>query len=163
MSYLLRRALLEDLPEVISHEAILFGADAWSPELVVEEVSHPSGYYLVALPDGVDEVVGYAGLRAQVRGGDADIQTIAVVPEHRGVGLGHLLLRALLDEATARSVERVFLEVRADNSSAIRLYERTGFIAIDRRVGYYQPDGIDAIVMVLELQGESARWAVGRA
>lgn len=162
MTYLLRRALLEDLPEIIGHEAQLFGADAWSPELVVAEVSHPVSYYLVAVPEGSTEIVGYGGLRAQERGGDADIQTIAVVPEHRGVGLGHSLLEALLDEARARGGDRVFLEVRADNEAARRLYEKFGFLEIDRRVGYYQPDGVDAVVMRLELGGRPGGRVIGR-
>lgn len=162
MTYLLRRALLEDLPEIITQEAKLFGTDAWSPELVVAEISHSASFYLVAVPDSSLEIVGYAGLRADIRGGDADVQTIAVLPEHRGVGLGRLLLEALLGEARARGVGSVFLEVRADNEPALGLYGSLGFIGIDRRVGYYQPDGVDALVMRLELRPAAPGWAVGR-
>lgn len=162
MTYLLRRALLEDLPEIITQEAKLFGTDAWSPELVVAEISHSASFYLVAVPDSSLEIVGYAGLRADIRGGDADVQTIAVLPEHRGVGLGRLLLEALLGEARARGVGSVFLEVRADNEPALGLYGSLGFIGIDRRVGYYQPDGVDALVMRLELRPAPPGWAVGR-
>ena len=161
MSYLLRRALLEDLPEIISHEAELFGADAWSPELVVAEISHPASYYVVAVPENSPEIVGYAGLRADPRGGDADIQTIAVVPEHRGLGLGRLLVEELLTEARAQNAHQVFLEVRADNEPALGLYDSLGFVGIDRRVGYYQPDGVDAIVMRLELVAPIGPGAVG--
>jgi [ribosomal protein S18]-alanine N-acetyltransferase len=162
MTYLLRRAVLEDLPAMIAAEAELFGTDAWSPELVVAEVSHPANYYLVAVPDGSLDIAGYAGLRADSRGGDGDIQTIAVVPGHRRVGLGRLLLQALLAEAYARGVNQIFLEVRADNDAAIALYDSLGFEAIDRRVGYYQPDGVDAIVMRLVADKPSGGWAVGR-
>jgi hypothetical protein len=41
----------------------------------------------------------------------------------------------------------VFLEVRADNSRAQRLYHWWGFTEIGIRRGYYQPSGTDAIVM----------------
>jgi ribosomal-protein-alanine N-acetyltransferase len=37
--------------------------------------------------------------------------------------------------------------VRADNTSAIRLYERHGFSRVGVRRGYYQPSGADALVM----------------
>lgn len=161
MTYLLRRALLEDLPEIISHETELFGTDAWSPELVVAEVSYSASYYVVAVPDGGTGIVGYAGLRADSRGGDADIQTVAVVPEHRGNGLGRLLMEALVHEAVARGVHHVFLEVRADNEPARALYESLGFVGIDRRVGYYQPDGVDAIVMRSVLSAPIGGWAIG--
>jgi [ribosomal protein S18]-alanine N-acetyltransferase len=164
VTYLLTRANLEDLPEMILWESEIFGTDAWSPELLVAEISYPDNYYLVAKKDEHDAVVGYAGLRAPLRGGDqGDIQTLAVEPAHRGGGLGRMLLEALLHEARARGIREVFLEVRADNEAAIGLYESSGFQSIDRRVGYYQPDGVDAIVMRLELAPPEAGWAVGRA
>jgi [ribosomal protein S18]-alanine N-acetyltransferase len=44
----------------------------------------------------------------------------------------------------------VFLEVRADNPVAQGLYASRGFAVVGRRPRYYQPDGVDAIVMRLE-------------
>lgn len=161
MTYLLSRAVLEDLPEMISWENTLFGTDAWSPEVMVAEVSHPASYYLVARVDGDDAIVGYAGLRSGGLGGDGDIQTVAVAPAHRGRGLGRLLVEALLLEARQRLVSSIFLEVRADNEPARGLYESLGFQEIDRRAGYYQPDGVDAIVMRLALGTPEPGWAVG--
>jgi ribosomal protein S18 acetylase RimI-like enzyme len=66
--------------------------------------------------------------------------------------------RVSVEHSFARSLRRrqlvelamFFLEVRADNDAAVALYESEGFEAIDRRVGYYQPDGVDAIVMRLQ-------------
>jgi [ribosomal protein S18]-alanine N-acetyltransferase len=168
MSYVLRGALLDDLPEIIRQEQELFGTDAWAPELVVAELSHPANHYLVAeyenhdAPDANRELVGYAGLRANTRGGDGDIQTIAVVAHHRGKGVGRMLLHALLAEAARRELAWVFLEVRADNDQARSLYRSSGFVDIDRRVGYYQPDGVDAVVMRLELTPRPSGLAVGR-
>jgi ribosomal-protein-alanine acetyltransferase len=145
---------------MIGSEAELFGSDAWSPELMVEEISHPLNYYLVARTDADHEFAGYAGLRAAPSGADSgDIQTIAVVPHHRGKGLGRTLLRALLDEARNRGAGDIFLEVRADNPAAISLYESEGFHTLDRRVGYYQPDGVDALVMRRSPREVSAGWA----
>lgn len=160
MSFRLQRASAEDLPEITRWESALFGSDAWSPELVAAEVSHPANYYLVARVEDDPELAGYAGLRATLAGGVGDVQTIAVVPNHRGKGLGRLLLRALLGEAQAREVAEVFLEVRADNEPALSLYQSEGFEPIDRRVGYYQPDGVDAIVMRLEMPTAGFAWAV---
>jgi [ribosomal protein S18]-alanine N-acetyltransferase len=161
MTYLLRRANLEDLPEMILWESEIFGTDAWSPELMVAELSHPDNYYLVATQGQLSPVVGYAGLRApRQAGSQGDIQTLAVEPAHRGCGLGKMLLAALLDEARGLGVSDVFLEVRADNEPAMALYESFGFRPIDRRVGYYQPDGVDAIVMRAGLVTPQAGWAL---
>jgi ribosomal-protein-alanine N-acetyltransferase len=53
-----------------------------------------------------------------------------------------------------RGARDVFLEVRADNEVAIALYESEGFVTLDRRVGYYQPDGVDALVMKTAPRGK---------
>ena len=44
------------------------------------------------------------------------------------------------------------LEVRADNQAAIALYLDLGFVQIDVRKRYYQPAGIDALIMRLAIK-----------
>ncbi len=84
-------------------------------------------------------------------GPEADVLTLAVDPMHWGNGTGTALLQALLDEAAKRHCAEVFLEVRADNPRARGLYELHGFTEIGVRRGYYQPAGVDAIVMRKDL------------
>jgi ribosomal-protein-alanine N-acetyltransferase len=43
------------------------------------------------------------------------------------------------------------LEVRRSNTAAIALYERAGFRTVHVRSNYYQRDGEDALVMLLDL------------
>ncbi len=161
MSYVLARAQLEDLPSMIEMEALLFGNDAWSPELMVAEVSYPESYYLVARDHENGDLLGYGGLRAALRSaGHGDIQTLAVSATRRRTGLGRAMLRALMAEAFQRGVSDIFLEVRADNEAAIALYSSEGFELLDRRVGYYQPDGVDALVMRLQNVTPQPGWAV---
>ena len=160
MSFLMRRAELEDLPLLIELEKSIFGQDAWSPELMVAEVSFPESYYLVAKSEVENALAGYAGLRSALSDAhNGDIQTIASAPAFRRQGLARKLLHALMDEARARGVSELFLEVRADNQAARQLYVSEGFEEIDRRSGYYQPDGVDAIVMKKNLETSS----LGRA
>jgi GNAT superfamily N-acetyltransferase len=65
------------------------------------------------------------GLRQSATHGS--IQNVGVVPEHRGVGLGRaLVLRSLAGFRAAR-VSRVYLEVTAQNTRAVRLYRELGF------------------------------------
>jgi len=141
----LRTLSLDDGAVMESMERELFGADAWSGTIIDDELCHPFSYYRGA-DDG--DLVAYAGLRAApVDAGQGDIQTIAVKKSHQGRGVGRALLLDLMDEAQRRGVRELFLEVRADNEPAIALYQSLGFREIDRRAGYYQPDGVDAIVM----------------
>lgn len=140
----LRDAGADDLDAVWAIEQRVFGAEAWSRELLREELGGPYRRYLVV--EGEDgEVLGYGGLL--VVGGDGDIQTIAVDAAARGRGLGRALMEELLAEAARRGAASVFLEVRADNPVARGLYASLGFTEIAVRERYYQPDDVDAIVM----------------
>lgn len=151
MNVELRRMRWWDITRVMEMEHELFFEDAWTDTMFWSELAErESRCYLVATVDD-DEVVGYAGLCAYPRG-EAYVQTIGVTKAHQGAGVGTSLLRALLAEAAYRGVRRVDLEVRADNASAIALYERHGFRRIGIRRGYYQPSGADAIVMRREQQ-----------
>ena len=129
-----------------------FGSDAWSAESMRSELESPHTHYLVAHPlDASGEIDGYAGLLAPSGATEADIQTIAVAGRARRRGLGRTLMNALIAEARERGAREVFLEVRADNPGAIELYRGLGFEQLAVRAAYYQPDGVDALVMRLRL------------
>lgn len=145
----LREATVDDLDAIWAIESAVFGREAWSRDLMREELTADHRHYL-ALVDGAGAVHGYAGLL--VVGAEGDVQTIAVSPEARGGGHGRGLMDALLDEAARREVREVFLEVRADNPVAQSLYRSLGFEEIGVRPRYYQPDGVDAVVMRLEMR-----------
>jgi [ribosomal protein S18]-alanine N-acetyltransferase len=155
-----RAATVADLDAIMALERASFPADAWSAAMMREELASPHGWYVVVVEGG--RVIGYAGLRAPRGGADADIQTITIESGARGRGRGRALLTTLLDEAVRRGVRNVFLEVRADNPVAQRLYASEGFAEVGRRPRYYQPDGVDAIVMKLDLRGWAARPRAGR-
>jgi [ribosomal protein S18]-alanine N-acetyltransferase len=139
-----------DLDGVLALELALFGEEAWSRQMLVGELGQQpaSRYYLVAESDG--DIAGYAGLLAA--GGQGDVLTIAVATARWSQGIGSQLLDQLLAEARRRACTEVFLEVRADNARAQRLYHWRGFAEVGIRRGYYQPSGTDAIVMRLDLR-----------
>lgn len=149
----LRGATLDDLDAIWAIESAVFGAEAWSREMMREELTADYRQYFVLVGDGADSnaVVGYGGLLAV--GDEGDIQTIALHPALRGSGQGRRMMDALLDEADRRGVREVFLEVRADNPVARSLYASLGFEELGVRQGYYQPDNVDAVVMKLKMEG----------
>jgi ribosomal protein S18 acetylase RimI-like enzyme len=77
----------------------------------------------VAVRDG--QRVGLANLG--LRGTDAWIGGVGVVPPERRRGTGRALMLALHDEARSRGVERVWLEVIVENVGALRLYQDLGY------------------------------------
>lgn len=78
---------------------------------------------------------------------EAELHSIAVHPARRREGLGKRLLEDFLGLARADGAHSVWLEVRASNEAALRLYFEAGFAATGRRPRYY-PDGEDALLLV---------------
>lgn len=145
----LRAATVDDLDAIWAIESSVFASDAWSKNLLREELRADHRSYLVLeTPEGTIE--GYAGLL--LVGSESDVQTIAVTERVRGRGQGRRLMLALIAEATKSGATEMFLEVRADHPIPQALYTALGFAEIGIRPRYYQPDGVDAIVMRLDLK-----------
>ena len=156
MSMRLRPLCYEDLAAVLDLERSLFPDDAWSPGMFAEELAMQGrGRHYVAAGEG-NELVGYAGMMLP-GGRQAEVLTLAVNQAHWGRGIGSALLTDLLEEAGRHDCAEVFLEVRADNPRAQDLYQRFGFSNIGIRRGYYQPSGMDAIVMRCGLNEQPSR------
>ena len=56
-----------------------------------------------------------------------EIESISVLPEHRGSGLGSALLDELEEQLARAGVDDLILGVLPGNADAIRLYERRGY------------------------------------
>lgn len=72
-------------------------------------------------------------------------------PAHQKRGIGARLLDAAIDHLAAARGRTLFLEVRASNEAAIRLYRRAGFSAFNVRKNYYGDPPEDALEMRLVL------------
>lgn len=101
-----------------------------------------------------DAVVGYAALERQPFA--AELQAILVDARWRGRGVARRLLAEVIEQARVWGSERLLLEVRAGNPSAIALYRAAGFVEDGVRRGYYPPRQAgavreDALLMSLAL------------
>jgi ribosomal-protein-alanine N-acetyltransferase len=135
-----------DMPGIMALEQELFPEDAWTKEMFAGEFAQPASRRLYLVAEEGNTLIGYAGMMF-TGGPQADVVTLAVDPAHWGRGAGTALLRALIDAADVRGCAEVLLEVREDNPRARRLYQRNGFTEVGIRRGYYQPSGVDAVVM----------------
>jgi ribosomal-protein-alanine acetyltransferase len=150
MSHQIRIATEADLEQIMQIEKACFANDAWSKSNMKSELLAPHTTYVVA--EESNSLIGYAGLSKLPTTTSSDIQTIAVSESHRGLGIGRSLMENLLAFAREQNAKEVFLEVREDKPTPQSLYSSLGFRAIDRRENYYQPDGVAAIVMRLDLE-----------
>ena len=141
--------------QIAALEKDLFGRGAWSEQSVRQEFHAPARTYLLDIEgDAVqtaDPVVrGYAGYWYD--GDDAEIMTIGVGRPYQRQGIAAALLETLIVSARRQGAKRMLLEVRVDNVPALALYERFGFTRMGLRKRYYQPEGIDAYTMSLDLE-----------
>lgn len=141
----------EDLAWVADQEKATFGTSAWSPELIATDFAQGFRRYRGLDVDGA--LAGYA-----VYGFDGDafhLMNLAVAPEARGEGLSHVLMEDFLAEARRLAVEEAWLEVAVTNDAALALYRSHGFEDVRIRRRYYQPEGVDALVMRLRVTSTS--------
>ncbi len=75
------------------------------------------------------------------RGWTSRIAGMGVAPTVRGRGLGRLIVTEALREARARGDRSVLLEVFERNTPAVRLYQKLGFRAQRRLIGYRREPG----------------------
>ena len=142
----LRKMKRADMAAIMALEEELFPEDAWTPEMFAAEFAQPSSRRLYLVAEHANALIGYAGMMF-TGGPEADVVTIGVDQSRWGRGIATALLTALVTEAGRRGCTEVLLEVREDNPRARQLYLREGFAEIGIRRGYYQPSGVDAVVM----------------
>ncbi len=93
---------------------------------------------------------GFSHLRRLGLARKGHVVSIAVKEEHRGKGVGTMLMRASQDAMVGKAATESYLEVRVTNSGAIELYQKLGYAVASRLEAYYK-DGEAALVMAAKL------------
>lgn len=92
----------------------------------------PGNVYMVAEADGaVCACLQYTVIHGLSRAGAsrAQIEGVRVRADHRGKGVGHILLSAAIDRARTDGCRLVQLTTDRRRADALRFYERLGFSA----------------------------------
>jgi len=121
----------------------------WSERDVANFLASPGAIALIA---STEKPVGFVLARLVLD--EAELVSIGVCHAGRRSGVGRALVERLRSLLGERGVRVIFLEVAADNASAIALYGQVGFRSSSRRSHYYPRENaapIDAIVMRLDL------------
>ncbi len=133
------------------HETSFAPADRWGVQAIGLLLGLPAHFAVLAAMG--DRPVGFAIGRAVAD--EAEVLTLAVLPDARRAGAGRALMLALSDAAARLRAEAMFLEVAESNAAARALYAGLGAAEIGRRRAYY-PDGGDALVLRLPLKPHGA-------
>lgn len=137
------------ISQIAALEAACFSAP-WSEDCLRYELTNGLALWLVALEG--ENVVGYVG--SQTVMGESDMMNIAVHPSHRRRGIAQSLLDELISRLMQISSTCLLLEVRASNDSAIKLYEKNGFLQVGLRKNYYKNPKEDALILKKEFDIE---------
>jgi ribosomal-protein-alanine N-acetyltransferase len=141
-----------DLDGVLAIEEVSFPTP-WTRKMFSEDFSRAFSDTLVAA-GAEDEVLGYAV--CWTIAGESHLLNIAVLPSRRGEGIGRALLSECIRRAARAGASLIFLEVRAGNEAAQRLYRSMGFALRGIRKGYYTDTGEDAVILDREVRKSDA-------
>jgi ribosomal protein S18 acetylase RimI-like enzyme len=139
----MRRGRLRDLDALLDFERRFFTSDHQiSRRSFRRFITSPNSALIVA--EVGDRVAGCILVNYRQNSTLARLYTIAVGRNFRRRGLARGLLMAAERNAVRHGCRVMRLEVRADDSGAITLYEKSGYRRFGRRARYY--DGrIDAL------------------
>ncbi len=147
MHAIIRRLNMDDVEPVLAIEQAAYPFP-WSKGIFTRCLR--AGYACFGLQLGSD-LAGYCILNWAA--GEAHLLNLCIHPDWQHQGYGRMLLEFAIRHVVRLETEAMYLEVRASNPGALKLYTRRGFTQIGRRRAYYKSEGgrEDAIVMRLEL------------
>jgi putative acetyltransferase len=127
-----------DHPQVL---ALLAALDAYLASLYEPEANHILGVEALKSPEVTflaawrgDEVVGCGAVRTMVAEPETDgcaygeIKRMFVLPQQRGQRIAARLIEALEAALRVKGIERALLETGSDQTEAVRLYARMGYL-----------------------------------
>ena len=140
------KATLSDLKEIkiIEDEVFsLFHEERKEEDLIYEIQENPFSTFLLLKEEG--KILGF--INYWITFDSATINQIATRIDSRKKGVATALLHECEKHIKSENVEFLTLEVRENNSTAIALYNKFGFIKVTVKEKYYE-DGTNAIYMV---------------
>ncbi len=139
------------ISDIAKLEAEIF-SDPWTEESLNDTFEYDYNHLLVEKRDG--RLVGYI-IYSEVQG-EAELLRVAVDKSYRRRGIARKLIKGMLRELREFDAERVTLEVRAHNISAVQLYKKFGFTELFVRKNYYHEPEDDALIFQKEMAKYSA-------
>ena len=148
---LVRPLNLDDCQAVADLETQLF-AGRFTAQSLRDMLNKPA-FYGAVLP-AVGQAVGQAAAihayyLSTISADCADIIAIGTHSDWQRRGFGRIMLEHLIGVTEQQHVEKILLEVAADNMPARQLYDSCGFVEIGCRKNYYKrgETRCDAVIM----------------
>lgn len=147
MDLLIRKMVSEDLELVKSIDKLAF-PNPWPENAYNYEFDqNPNArLWVVEVQQGLEKaVIGFTVVWVVID--EAHIGTIAIHPDYQNYGIGKKFLSFICLKLLNENIQKIFLEVRKSNHSAISLYKKFGFVIDGERKRYYRDNGESALLM----------------
>lgn len=118
-------------------------SDGWNREMLLSAFNGGRFHAFGIEKEGA--LIGFIGVTLSAD--FADIESVFVDGDFRNKGVGKRLVDGAISFIKESGLDKILLEVKANNASAIALYEKCGFSRLGVRKKYYA-DGADALIMV---------------
>jgi ribosomal-protein-alanine N-acetyltransferase len=139
-----RGAAAADAPLLATLHAPCFPEEPWPAAALATLLDSPGVFGLIA---GSGDDQGF--ILCRTAADEAEVLTLAVLPQCRRAGVGGCLMASGLARAAAQGGRTMFLEVAEDNPAALALYSAAGFATVGRRPGYYRRGDRSVAAVVL--------------
>lgn len=133
-----------DLDDVLAIEEASF-TSPWTRQMFLAEMQNVGVSYGYVLRTPGWPVAAFCTIWVVLD--EIHINNVAVRPECRGGGVGRVLLEFVLRLGAGLGARRATLEVRRSNLTALKLYERLGFVIAGARKHYYANPIEDALIL----------------
>ena len=92
----------------------------------IEQIIQYPDYYISLVTEHDDRVIGHGEIKkdSEKRNGELNIH---LHQDYHGVGLGTVMMIALMSDANGQALHRINLQVAAENRKAVRLFRKFGF------------------------------------
>ena len=143
------KANLKDVPEIMAHykDVIKITFTTWDenyPDEKLVKSDIDDGNFYVLKDDGKIVAVSFLGEKKN----DTEewktklskpmgVARICVSPSQQGKGIGTMFMQMLIDEAKQRGADGMHFHVCTQNPSAMKMYEKCGFVRSDEIVNNY--------------------------
>ena len=133
------------LPKILDIESEV-NPSPWSKAQLAAEFEHDNSSIYGLFNNGV--LFGFAIVRIVTK--EMELFEIAIRKGYQHQGFGQQLLTYIISSLPS-DIEKLYLEVRKENATAMALYRKIGFVQTGIRRDYYSNPVDDAILMTKDL------------